>query len=58
MKKLLELANAIEPDAAGLIHVAPINTQFRAGGEYSEYGAAVKAAVERACSNCTRLAAM
>jgi len=45
-RKLLELANAIEPDHAGRISVAVINTQFRnAGGTSSEYRAAVAAAV-------------
>ncbi len=45
-RKLLELANAIEPDHAGRLSVAVINTQFvGAGGSYEEYGVAVKAAI-------------
>ena len=45
-RKLLELANAIEPDHSGRLSVEIINRQFRdAGGSYEEYGAAVKAAV-------------
>jgi hypothetical protein len=44
-QKLLELANAIEPDHAGRLSVEIINRQFReAGGSYEEYGEAVKAA--------------
>jgi hypothetical protein len=44
--KLLELANAVEPDHAGRLSVEVINRQFReAGGSYEEYGAAVKAAI-------------
>ena len=44
-RKLLELANAVEPDHAGRLAVEIINRQFReAGGSYEEYGAAVKAA--------------
>jgi hypothetical protein len=44
-RKLLELANAIEPDHAGRLSVAVINKQFReAGGSYEEYAMAVKAA--------------
>jgi hypothetical protein len=39
--KLLELANAVEPDHAGRLSVEIINRQFRdAGGSYEEYGAA------------------
>jgi hypothetical protein len=45
-RKLLELANAIEPDHAGRLSVAVINKQFReAGGSYEEYAMAVKAAI-------------
>ena len=45
-RKLLELANAVEPDHAGRLSVAVINKQFRdAGGSYEEYHAAVKAAI-------------
>jgi len=45
-QKLLELANAIEADHAGRLSVGVINKQFReAGGNYEEYGLAVKAAI-------------
>jgi hypothetical protein len=45
-QKLLEPANAIEADHAGRLSVAVINKQFReAGGNYEEYGLAVKAAI-------------
>jgi hypothetical protein len=45
-RKLLELANAVEPDHPGRLSVETINRQFRdAGGSYEEYGAAVKAAI-------------
>ena len=45
-RKLLELANAVEPDHAGRLSVAVVNTQFRdAGGSYEEFGIAVKAAI-------------
>jgi hypothetical protein len=45
-RKLLELANAVEPDHAGRLSVAVINKQFRdAGGSYEEYRAALKAAI-------------
>ena len=43
-RKLLELANAVEPDHAGRLSVAVINKQFRdAGGSYEEYRAALAA---------------
>ena len=45
-QKLLELANAVEPDHAGRLSVAVINKQFRdAGGSYELYSEAVKAAI-------------
>jgi hypothetical protein len=45
-RKLLELANALQPDHAGRLSVEIVNRQFReAGGRYEEYGAAVKAAI-------------
>jgi hypothetical protein len=45
-RKLLELANAVEPDHAGRLSVAVINKQFRAaGGSYEEYGVAVRGAI-------------
>ena len=45
-RKLLELANAVQPDHAGRLSVEIVNRQFRdAGGSYEEYGAAVKAAI-------------
>lgn len=47
VRKLLELANAIEPDA-GRIPVGVINQQFLdAGASVTEYGAAIKAAIDR-----------
>jgi hypothetical protein len=49
-RKLLELANAVEPDHAGRLSVEIINRQFReAGGSYDEYSAAVKAAIAHGC---------
>ena len=45
-QKLLQLANAMEPDHAGRLAVGVLNTQFHdAGGSHEEYGAAVKAAI-------------
>jgi hypothetical protein len=47
-KKLLEIANGIEADHAGRLHVGPINRQFLdAGASVSEYAAALKAAIDR-----------
>jgi hypothetical protein len=47
-KKLLELANAMEADHAGRLHVGPINQQFlEAGGSVAEYTAALRAAIDR-----------
>jgi hypothetical protein len=48
VKKLLEIANGLEADHAGRLHIEAINSQFvSAGGSYAEYSAAVKAAIER-----------
>jgi hypothetical protein len=48
VKKLLELANAMEADHAGRLHIGPINRQFLdAGASVSEYAAALKAAIDR-----------
>jgi hypothetical protein len=48
MRKLLELANAVEADHAGRLQIGTINSQFKeAGGSYAEYSAAVRAAIER-----------
>ena len=48
VRKLLEIANGIEADHAGRLQIGTINSQFRkAGGNYEEYGAAVKAAIAR-----------
>jgi len=48
VKKLLEIANGLEPDHAGRIHVGAINALFMtAGGDPPEYSAAVKAAIDR-----------
>jgi hypothetical protein len=48
VKKLLEVANALEADHAGRIHIGPVNQQLlEAGASASEYAAAMKAAVDR-----------
>jgi hypothetical protein len=48
VKKLLEIANGLEPDHAGRINVGAINARFMsAGGDPPEYSAAVKAAIDR-----------
>jgi hypothetical protein len=48
VEKLLEIANAMEPDHAGRLDIGTINRAFfNAGGSVAQYGAAVKAAVER-----------
>ena len=48
VKKLLEIANGLEPDHAGRIHIGRINAQFMsAGGDVAEYSAAVKGAIDR-----------
>jgi len=48
VKKLLEIANGLEPDHAGRIHIGAINALFMtAGGDPPEYSAAVKAAIDR-----------
>jgi hypothetical protein len=48
VKKLLEIANGLEPDHSGRIHVGAINALFMtAGGDAPDYSAAVKAAIER-----------
>jgi len=48
VRKLLEIASGMTADHAGRLAVGILNSQFKdAGGSYSEYGAAVKAAVER-----------
>jgi hypothetical protein len=48
VKKLLEVANALEADHAGRIHIGPVNQQLlEAGASVSEYAAAMKAAVDR-----------
>jgi hypothetical protein len=48
VKKLLEIANGLEPDHAGRIHVGAINALFMtAGGDATAYSAAVKAAIDR-----------
>jgi hypothetical protein len=56
-KQLLELANAMEADHAGRLHVGPINRQFLdAGGSVAEYTAAVGPLSTAAISPCTRRA--
>jgi hypothetical protein len=48
VKKLLDIANAMEADHAGRLHIGTINREFlNAGGSVAEYGAAVKAAIDR-----------
>jgi hypothetical protein len=48
VRKLLELANAMEADHAGRLHVGLINRQFlEAGASVPEYAAALKAAIDR-----------
>jgi hypothetical protein len=45
-RKLLELANAMDLDHAGRIQISLLNRQFtQAGGDYTEYAAAMRAAV-------------
>jgi len=40
VKKLMEIANGLEPDHAGRIHIGVINAQFMsAGGNPAEYSA-------------------
>src|SRR5260370_39084452 len=52
VKKLMEIANGLEPDHAGRIHIGPINKLFMdAGGSPPEYSAAVKAARHRRYMN-------
>jgi hypothetical protein len=43
--KLLEIANALEADHAGRISVGAINAFLDAGGNVTEYGAAMHRAV-------------
>jgi hypothetical protein len=48
VRKLLEIANAMEADHAGRLHVGPINRQLlEAGASVPEYTAALKAAIDR-----------
>jgi hypothetical protein len=48
LKKLLDLANAIEADPAGRISIGPVNRQFLdAGASVPEYKAALGAAIDR-----------
>jgi hypothetical protein len=48
VKKLLEIANAMEADHTGRLNIGTINRAFfNAGGSYDEYTAAVKAAIDR-----------
>lgn len=47
VRKLLDIANAIEPDL-GRVPIGPVNRQFLdAGGNVAEYTAARQAAVDR-----------
>jgi hypothetical protein len=46
MRKLLELANGMDADHAGRLNVGVLNTQFKeVGGDYAEYGNAMRAAI-------------
>jgi hypothetical protein len=46
VRKLPELANAMNPDHAGRIQISVLNWQFnQAGGDYVEYGEAMCAAI-------------
>jgi len=48
MRKLLELANSLEADHAGRLNVGVLDIQFKeAGGDYFEYGEAMRAAIEQ-----------
>jgi hypothetical protein len=48
VRKLLELANAIETDASGRIPIGVLNQRFlEAGGNVAEYKGAVTAAIDR-----------
>jgi hypothetical protein len=48
VRKLLEIANGLEPDHAGRLQIGAINRQFlEAGASVPEYKAALRAAVER-----------
>jgi hypothetical protein len=48
-RKLLEIANAIEPIQDGRIHIEKINRPFlfQEGGSPAEYGAGIKLAIAR-----------
>jgi hypothetical protein len=46
VNKLLEIANGLEADHTGRIHVGN-GRSLRAGGSVKEYAAAVKAAIDR-----------
>jgi hypothetical protein len=46
-RKLMEIANAIEPVQDGRLHIEKINLPFlRDGGSPAEYGAGLKRAIE------------
>jgi hypothetical protein len=48
-RKLMEIANSVEPVQDGRIHLEKINGPFlyREGGSPAEYGAGMKLAIER-----------
>jgi hypothetical protein len=48
-RKLLEIANAVEPIQDGRIHIEKINGPFlfKEGGSPAEYGAGIKLAIAR-----------
>jgi hypothetical protein len=47
VRRLLDIANGLEADHAGRIHIGEINAKFLRAGSVIEYTAAVKAAVDR-----------
>jgi hypothetical protein len=55
-RKLLELANAVEPVQDGRIHIEKINGPFlyEFKGTPAEYGAGLKLAIDRGWLGCTR----
>jgi hypothetical protein len=48
VKKLLEIADAMEADRSGRLHIGPINRQLlELGARVQEYTAALQAAIDR-----------
>jgi hypothetical protein len=47
-RKLMEIANSVEPVQHGRLHIEKVNLPFlRNGGSPAEYGAGLKLAIER-----------